>query len=212
MSGLAMDDHCRYALPAVGCLFVWLGSFWRDQSGNVAHGQSAPRLEVGEDTVARSSTQPFAGRGRGLTAGLVSGILAVRAFTGAPHFLSQTNFAAARLDTSFHYSGSNLAWGQGLMELRDWCSVRGLSEPIGLLYFESIDPLVYGIRWQHPELQQPFPQWVFVSTNLVCPPRQTPVYQPQGRTMRMSVARLLNVLSEFQVDDPPKGFVASKTR
>ena len=110
-----------------------------------------PFLFLGAARVMRPDVRKILGQpGRwALGAGgvwIVAGTLLVH-----PHELSYFNeLAGGPANGHAHLLDSNLDWGQDLPGLRRWLQDQNITEPIDLAYFGSVDPALYGIRYQVP--------------------------------------------------------------
>ncbi len=63
----------------------------------------------------------------------------------APDYLSYCNFLISNRNSYKYFSDSNLDWGQGLLDLRQY-EEQHPDENIWLAYFGSVDPAVYAVR------------------------------------------------------------------
>ncbi|HEX8372328.1 MAG TPA: glycosyltransferase family 39 protein [Chthoniobacterales bacterium] len=62
-----------------------------------------------------------------------------------PHYLSYFNELAGGPRNGYQVLGdSNLDWGQGLPELKEWLDARNIKETVNLCYFGMADPRYYG--------------------------------------------------------------------
>jgi 4-amino-4-deoxy-L-arabinose transferase-like glycosyltransferase len=112
----------RYALPAVGLLAVLAAIGMTDL------GRSWPRF-------ARVATPV-------LLVAQATSVLSVY-----PHFLAYSSMWAGGRDEAHHaLVDSNLDWGQGLLELRDFMEAEGV-QSVWLSYFGSAPPEAYGIEY-----------------------------------------------------------------
>lgn len=86
--------------------------------------------------------------------------LAVVAFLGAavvsslwvhPHYLSYFNELAGGPDNGHnHLLNSNIDWGQDLLFLKDWLDEHPEAKPVGLAYFNLVDPRIAGVEFTLP--------------------------------------------------------------
>ena len=68
-----------------------------------------------------------------------------------PHFLSYFNEAAGGPTRGhLHLVDSNIDWGQDLLFLKEWLECHPEAKPLGLAYFNIIDPDVLGIEFELP--------------------------------------------------------------
>lgn len=81
---------------------------------------------------------------------VVAGLFALQAgsvLTAYPHFLSYSSVWAGGRDRAYRaLADSNVDWGQGLLELRDFMSEEGVAS-VRLSYFGSAPPEAYGIEY-----------------------------------------------------------------
>jgi 4-amino-4-deoxy-L-arabinose transferase-like glycosyltransferase len=119
----------RYILPALPFALIAISRLWAFPLQNLKH-------------LAR------------LRDGLL--ILAVaEALFVAPYFISFINFAwGGPSNGSKLLSNSDFDWGEGLIALRDWMHDHTVDK-ISLLYFGYIDPTLYGVNYQVPEVLPP---------------------------------------------------------
>jgi 4-amino-4-deoxy-L-arabinose transferase-like glycosyltransferase len=119
------SHHLRYAIPALPYLLI------------VAAGLAGPR--PGRPRWAG----PLAWA---LLLGAAGSSLAV-----APHWLSYFNEAAGGpANGHAHLLDSNIDWGQDLLSLRSWLRDHPEARPLGLAYFNSVDPGLVGIDYRLP--------------------------------------------------------------
>jgi hypothetical protein len=68
-----------------------------------------------------------------------------------PHYLSYFNEAAGGPQNGdSHLLNSNVSWGQDLLFLKAWLEQHPEAAPLGLAYFNVIDPRVIGLRFTLP--------------------------------------------------------------
>jgi hypothetical protein len=68
-----------------------------------------------------------------------------------PHYLSYFNEAAGGPDKGHdHLVDSNIDWGQDLLFLKKWLQENPEAQPLGLAYFNVIDPRLVGINYSLP--------------------------------------------------------------
>lgn len=68
-----------------------------------------------------------------------------------PHYLSYFNEAAGGPDNGHdHLLDSNIDWGQDLLFLKSWLDQHPEAHPLGLAYYNVIDPKVVGIHFTLP--------------------------------------------------------------
>jgi hypothetical protein len=91
------------------------------------------------------------------SAWVATGLLVVESVVATPRFHSFCNLATRR----WWREVPNQDWGQGLIHLRDWMREHD-QDRIGLLYFGSVDPAIYGIDAADP-FAPPSTQYVAVS-------------------------------------------------
>ena len=73
-------------------------------------------------------------------------LVGIETLSVAPRFLTFFNLAAGgAARAQFVLNDSNLDWGQGLLDLRDWMA-RNDVKRVGLAYFGRVDPRVYEIE------------------------------------------------------------------
>ena len=134
----------RYVLPILPAMFVFVGRVWTDAS------HLAPPLAAGAP---KALTQPAASGGakwcvprwRRLVGWSLLGMACIESLSVAPRFLTFFNVAAGGpARAQFILNDSNLDWGQGLLDLREWMRAHQVDR-IGLAYFGRVDPRVYGI-------------------------------------------------------------------
>jgi hypothetical protein len=136
----------RYVLPILPVMFVLIGRVWMTDSSHLA-----PPRAAGDP---RALTHPAASGGakwtpsrrdRPLRWALIV-LACVESLAVAPRFLTFFNLAAGPpARAQFILNDSNLDWGQGLIDLRDWMRDNHVDR-IGLAYFGRVDPRLYGIE------------------------------------------------------------------
>jgi hypothetical protein len=73
-----------------------------------------------------------------------------------PHYLSYFNEAVRGPDNGQnHLVDSNIDWGQDLLYLRDWLFEHPEARPLGLAYYNLIDPQLVGIQFALPPHDPP---------------------------------------------------------
>lgn len=122
-----MQTHLRYVLPVFPFVIVYLG---------------------------RAGLALAGGRlGRGLVAGglllwTIGSYLSVH-----PHSLAYFNeLAGGPEEGHYHLSGSNIDWGQDLLRLKRWLDAHPEAKPLGLAYFNYMDPRIIGIEFRLPPM------------------------------------------------------------
>jgi len=65
---------------------------------------------------------------------------------------------------------SNVDWGQGLKQLRDWMTAHGETRPVSLFHFSSLSPDAYGLNYSSPPpegfVRAPAPGLYAISTHV----------------------------------------------
>ena len=90
-----------------------------------------------------------------------------------PHQLAYFNeLAGGPSNGHRHLLGSNLDWGQGLLEFRDWFKNHPDRRPVHLAYYGFFDPADIGLGETERIVQGPVPRplppgWYAISTNYV---------------------------------------------
>lgn len=134
-SQTGFSHHMRYALPAWP--FVIAGM------GKLAYFLDRRRKVFGGIVVA-------------LWASSIASVLIVY-----PHLMSYFNeIAGGPKRGSEHLLDSNMDWGQDLLDLKRWLDAHPEARPLGLAYFNVIDPRVVGIDYVLPP---PGPNGLFVA-------------------------------------------------
>jgi hypothetical protein len=88
-------------------------------------------------------------------AGLLVAVLFLWALASSlaihPHYLSYFNELAGGPDNGHeHLLDSNIDWGQDLLYLKDWLDQHPDVRPLGLAYYNMIDPRIVGIDYHLP--------------------------------------------------------------
>ncbi len=109
----------RYVLPVYPLLFV-----------GVSVGFAAASVRMRNVCVALASAS--------IVLGVMSSTAPLAAFNGVERLLGGKRAVLVE---------SNLDWGQGLTELREWQEREGV-ETVQLAYFGRIDPSIYGLQWR----------------------------------------------------------------
>jgi 4-amino-4-deoxy-L-arabinose transferase-like glycosyltransferase len=118
-----------------------------------------------------------------------------------PHYLSYFNEAAGGPDNGYrHLENSNIDWGQDLLFLKNWLEKHPEARPLGLAYYNAVDPQFIGIDYELPPLGPtaeikapdadlaalgPKPGYFAVSANLVV---GSPYRVPDGHGGRRYIA------------------------
>ena len=83
-------------------------------------------------------------RGRKLAAAMILGLFAWGAASvllAYPHMMSYFNeFAGGPEHGAEHLLDSNMDWGQDLLDLKSWLDAHPEASPLGLLYFNAVEP------------------------------------------------------------------------
>ncbi|HEY1192405.1 MAG TPA: glycosyltransferase family 39 protein [Gemmata sp.] len=153
-SQTGMNQHLRYALPALPFAFVWMGRVmaWA--------GPCAAGWRVAAWGAAAAA--------------------AVSSLAVYPHCLSYFNEpAGGPMGGGYHLIGSNLDWGQDLLYLKQWADEHPDARPIGLAYYGFVNPQAAGLDFVlppgHPPVygaadsarDGPRPGWYAVSVNFL---------------------------------------------
>jgi hypothetical protein len=102
----------------------------------------------------------------GLVAVGLAGTIAATA-TIHPHYLSYMNWASGGPDrVPARLIDSNLDWGQDLVGLQRWAAENIPGQPVGLVYFGQINPLIFELRgepfpWFLPPVVPDSPQFIY---------------------------------------------------
>ncbi len=157
--------HLRYVLPAFPFVFVWVGK--------VAHLAVLSNLRAAAVCV--------------LGVSVVFSSLRVY-----PHNLSYFNELAGGPEHGYeHLHGSNLDWGQDLLDLKRWLDDHPEARPLRLAYYGFTDPAIAGIEYTLPppwpvpkstlptDDHGPQPGWHAVSTNYLSG-HQFPMHDGRG--------------------------------
>jgi len=68
-----------------------------------------------------------------------------------PHYLSYFNEAAGGAENGhYHLIDSNIDWGQDLLFLKAWLDQYSEARPLGLAYYNVVDPRIVGICFTLP--------------------------------------------------------------
>lgn len=124
-SQTGFNHHMRYVLPCFPFVIVSVGKlsrFW---------GRATPV------------------RGVGLTVLLIAAIAS--SMTIHPHYPSYFNeIAGGPAHGHEHLLDSNIDWGQDLLFLKQWLDSHPQARPLGLAYYNYIDPRIAGIHYDFP--------------------------------------------------------------
>ncbi len=158
------NHHVRYVLPAWPLLFIWVSRVGKVFEKGWQGGAFPRRL------VAVGALLCLAGN-------------AAEAVIRYPHYLSYFNLPAGGPDNGArHLINSNLDWGQDLLFLRRWVEEHPEARPLGVAYFNFVDPSLAGLSFPVPpmlaplqakdldaprDLLGPQPGWYAVSANFV---------------------------------------------
>jgi hypothetical protein len=148
----------RYLLPCAPFIYIWLGGLL-----------AAPRAAHGKLAAGLARPQPAPCGTRWVRGGVLApavvalaAAFAIEAQHVHPRYLSFFNQAAGGPSNGYRwFCDSNLDWGQGLIDLRDFMQQRGIQH-MQLAYFGSVDPSVYGIGYA-PLFDRVQEEWVGVS-------------------------------------------------
>jgi hypothetical protein len=122
-----MQTHLRYVLPAFPFVIVYLGRGGQALAGS----RWFPRLVAG-----------------GLLLWAMVSYLSVH-----PHSLAYFNELAGGPEGGhYHLQGSHIDWGQDLLRLKCWLDAHPEAKPLGLAYFNHMDPRVIGIDFHLPPM------------------------------------------------------------
>jgi hypothetical protein len=134
-SQTGFNHHMRYVLPAFPFLMISAGKL----SSNFDHKRW----------------------GRSL---LVCGMLVwsiISSISVYPHSMSYFNEAAGGPENGHaHLLDSNIDWGQDLLYLKEWLDHHPEAQPLGLAYYQVVDPRIVGI---HFHLPPPGPNGLFLN-------------------------------------------------
>lgn len=98
--------------------------------------------------------------------GLALTLYALESVAAHPNELAFFNLAAGGSRGGLRYlAASNLDWGQDLPALRRFMTERGIPS-IRLAYFGRVDPRLYGVEYELPDLAFP-PGWYAISANFL---------------------------------------------
>jgi hypothetical protein len=128
---------------------VVFGAFLMRSDLNAGFRYALPALPLLAVLVGAAFARPWAccQRARGV---LFAGLLALQAasvLTAYPHLLAYSSAWAGGRDGAWRtLADSNLDWGQGLLELRDFIAEEGVAS-VRLSYFGSALPEAYGIEY-----------------------------------------------------------------
>jgi hypothetical protein len=174
--GFARATHLkvgiRYLLPAAPYVYIWLGGLLARR--RFPSPQPSPQRGKGTRIPSRlqgqsaSTPAPLQKEGRRSDVWLRwAGVLLALAFAVEgqhvnPRYLSFFNLAAGGPTNGYRwFSDSNVDWGQGLIDLRDFMRQRGIQH-LQLAYFGTVNPTVYGIKYE-PCYGVVTEEWVGVS-------------------------------------------------
>jgi len=123
----SMQTHLRYVLPAFPFAIVYLGRAGRA----LAAGPWGPRLVAGSLLV-----------------------WAIGSYLGVhPYSLAYFNELGGGPEGGhYHLDGSNIEWGQDLLRLKGWLDSHPEARPLGLAYFNHMDPRIIGIEFRLPPM------------------------------------------------------------
>jgi hypothetical protein len=126
---------------------------------------------------------------------LVAGACAVY-----PHFLAYFNFAAGGPDEGWRVLvDSNIDWGQGLKELREWMEREGVGH-VRLSWFGSAYPEAYGISYDLlPGLPRGFLLW------------DDPPFDPSNPSPGIYAISVSNLVGVYFPDHELYGWFRSRT-
>jgi hypothetical protein len=114
--GAEINIGIRYILPAFGPAMILLGGLWQTIKGWWGVALAAAAI-----------------------------LLAAENLSVAPRYLTFVNAAAGGASKGYlRLNDSNFDWGQGLLDLRAWITRNHVGR-IGMCYFGSADPAIYGI-------------------------------------------------------------------
>jgi len=172
-----MDDHFRYLIPALPFTFVWMGSL--------------------------HSTRHWA-----WVAGVGGLLLAYACVTVAaiPNTLSFFNSVSGGPSKGYHHLlGSNLDWGQGLVQLTEWVEEHEVFQPILLAYHGPLDPSIYGVWWYPlPEVSShestPPPGVYAISENLLFGDPNAWLAVPDAKTRPIDILPFCDYFRHTQPD------------
>jgi len=141
----------RYVLPVLPVTYVLVGRIWEGEA------PAEPKASRGHGSAGASPSR------FGIAALALVALAAIESFCVAPRFLTFFNLAAGPPSRAqFILNDSNLDWGQGLLDLRDWMRANHVDR-IGLAYFGRADPRLYGIE-HTPLLEGGDEEYVAVSS------------------------------------------------
>ena len=124
-SQTGFNHHMRYVLPIFPFVFV--------STGRLAY------------FLSRRTTTPA------VLVFALAGTAGTSSLLVFPHSLSYFNEAAGGPEKGCqHLLDSNIDWGQDLLFLRDWLALHPEAQPLGLAYFNVVDPRIAGIEFHLP--------------------------------------------------------------
>lgn len=128
---------------------VVFGAFLIRSDLNAGFRYALPALPLIAVATAVGLARPW-GCCRGAKGVLIGGLLGLQALSvlsAYPHFLAYSSVWAGGRDRAWRVlADSNLDWGQGLLELRDFIQEEGV-DGVRLSYFGSAPPEAYGIEY-----------------------------------------------------------------
>lgn len=126
--------------------------------------------------------------------------------TTIPNFLSFFNIAAGGPSHGHtHLLGSDLDWGQGLVQLAAWGREQNLTQPIFLAYHGPVDPTIYGVSWTPLRDANPYetsiPAGVYaISENILSGDPNAWLVERGSGTSRIKVIPFRNYFLNHQPD------------
>jgi 4-amino-4-deoxy-L-arabinose transferase-like glycosyltransferase len=175
-SQTGFSHHLRYVLPAFPFFFLFVSRLGKAfETTLAAPGRTPDRSNhVGNLLTRRGALRAIVVLC--LTSNTVSTLYVY------PHCLSYFNEAVGGPDNGGrHLINSNLDWGQDLFFLKHWLAAHPEAQPLGLAYFNFVDPAVEGIVYHLPPPGPrgpsrddtirlhlgPLPGWYAISANFV---------------------------------------------
>jgi len=163
-SQTGFNHHMRYVLPAFPFLFLAAGRL-ACLKCRVGEGFAEPTSRSEEDGgLRKASTHPT---GLRFVVGALLIWCGTATFSYAPYFMSYFNPLAGGPDNGWkHLVDSNIDWGQDLLHLQRWMSKHPEATPIGVQYYNLVDPQHVGMNVGKAPTQ-PTPGYFALDVNFV---------------------------------------------
>tara|TARA_R110002111_G_scaffold250245_1_gene314461 strand:+ start:8869 stop:10761 length:1893 start_codon:yes stop_codon:yes gene_type:complete len=124
-SETSFSKHLRYILPCYPFMFIWFSQ--TAQSKDIQKNKRIALLKM-------------------VTVGAVFTFSTISSILTLPHSISYFNLFTGGIDNGpRHFIGSNIDWGQDLLEVKKWQSKDDNRKGIYLAYYGSLDPRDLGI-------------------------------------------------------------------